>query len=90
VPALAGEAARRARLRAQALERNVGTAIHAQAIGAVGDAPARGLKLAQLADVAGDFGLVEVRDQVGERLLAAVVRRAGQLRVLLVARARRP
>ena len=47
----------------------------------------RRLQVAQLGQVAAHFRLVEVGEQVGDRLVAGVVGGAGELAVLLAARA---
>jgi hypothetical protein len=81
VASLAGEAALGARLRPQALERDLRAAVDAFAVGAVGYALERGSQQAQLSEVARDLRFGHVGEQVGDRFIAEVRRRPRDARV---------
>ena len=81
MPALAGDAALGARLRAQALERDVLAAVHAYTVAAIGHALERGLQRAQLAEVARHLGFADIGEQVRHRLVGDVRCRSSDVRV---------
>ena len=87
--ALAIDAAKRAGVRAQAIELDVAAAVDASSVAAVGNPRARGFQAAELTEIAREPCMLEVRDQRRDGLIAAIGRRSRELDELALLRALR-